>query len=221
MVGLVVASIVVIGLVVGTLIPWRLALALRARGDAQGAWALAGGAELLACATTVAAARGTPLIVDVRAFGRTWLRRLFPPAEPPPPPKRPAKITPARPLAERYARWARVVDPLDLLLFLTSERRRLAVRDLDASVSLGLADVALAGEIAGLLTLLSALGSPFGRLRHEIDWSGREHVEASLSLSLRFSPALLAWDTARFLARALWRARSARRSKGPVPAQRT
>jgi hypothetical protein len=221
MVGLCIAAMILAGLVVGTALPWRVGLALRARGDAKGAWALAGGAELFACAATVAGARGSPLIVDVRAFGRSLLRRLFPPAKPRPAPKKPAKPTKPRPLHERYARFARWIDPFDLLVFLTAERRRLSIRDLDASVRLGLADVALAGEIAGVLAVLSALGSPFGRLRHEIDWSGREHVECSLSLSLRFSPALLAWDTARFLVSSLRFKRRARAELVPTPSRRT
>lgn len=221
MVALLITGVVVTGLVVGTLIPWRLGLALRARGDAQGAWAVAGGAELLAFAATGAAARGTPMIVELRAFGRSLLRRLFPPDGPPPPPKAPAKPEPKVSLVERYRRLSRVADPVDLLIFLVSERRRLSVRDVEASVCLGLADAALAGEIAGVLMVISALSSPFGRLDHQIDWSGREHVEASLSLSLRFSPALLVWDTARFLARAQWQRRFPREIKGHVPAQRT
>ncbi len=217
MLGLLVVALLLAGLVVGTLVPWRLGLALRARGDAPGAWALAGGAELLAFALTLAAARGTPFLVDVRAFGRTLLRRAFPSPEPAAKPERPKKIEAARPLRERYARLSRHVDPLDLLLFLASERKRFAVRDLEGSVSLGLADVALAGQIAGLLAVLSALGSPFGRLRHEIDWSGREHLECSVSLSIRFSPLLLVLDTARFVVSSWSRKRGRRAASAPRP----
>jgi hypothetical protein len=188
------AVLAAIGLVTLALVamPWRVALALEAQGAPSGAWVLAGGAQLFGCAASVARARGTPVVIELRAFGRRLWSRTGPPAP------RPA----APPAKSRLTELVRRVDPIDLLLFLMDERRRVAVRDLDATVRLGLADVALAGEIAGVLAVLSALGSPFGRLRHEIDWTGREHLDASVSLSIRFSPALLVWDTLRFAARA-------------------
>jgi hypothetical protein len=186
---------VLVALVALAVVPWRVGLSLQAHGDPGGAWAIAGGAELLGCAASVAQARGTPLVLELRAFGRGVLCR---PLVAPPAPERPRPPRPGR-----LRNLARRVDPVDLAFFLAGERRRLAVRDLEASVELGLHDVALAGQVAGALAVLSALGSPFGRLRHAIDWSGPERLDAGLSCSLRFSPALLVWDTLRFAARSL------------------
>jgi hypothetical protein len=194
-----VAAVVTLGVLVavalGVTVPWRLALSVQAHGDPGGAWAVAGGAQLFACAASVAQARGTPLVVELRAFGRRVLLRKLGP--------RPAPKPAPAGGGDRLRRLARRVDPVELVLFLAGERRRVAVRDLDASVDLALHDVALAGQVAGALAVLSALGSPFGRLRHRIDWAGPEHLDASVSLSLRFSPALLACDTLRFAARSL------------------
>jgi hypothetical protein len=188
-----------------SLLPWRVGIAVEAQGDPSGAWALAGGAELFSCSASVARARGAPAVLELRAFGRRLVRRVLPPSS-----------EPSGKRSALYRRLARRIDPFDLLFFLVAETERLSVRDLEGSVHLGLRDVALAGQIAGLLAVASALAGPFGRLGHSIDWSGREHLDASVSLSLRFSPALLFWDTVRFAARAV---RPRRRPLGP-PAPR-
>lgn len=214
------AALVALGLIVAALVRWRIAFALSGRGDPTGSWALAGGVELSIFALTFGAARGTPLIVEGRAFGRTLIRRLVPSGKEPEPEKKPAPKKPEKPSSRGFPRF---LDPIDLLLFITAERRRIALRDLDASVSLGLHDVALAGQIAGMLSVISALLAPFGRLHHQIDWSGKEHLEGSLSLSIRFSPLLLAGDTIAFIFRSVFRRRRARdAAPAPLPApQRT
>jgi len=175
--------------------PWRLAIAVQARGEPDGHWALAGGAEVCGCSASLAAARGVPVVTDVRVLGRRVLR-----------PRR-SEGEETRPmlgsLRERWEGLGRWVDPADLSEFLVEEASRVSVEDVDGSVRLGLRDVALAGELAGVLAIASALAAPFGRLRHDIDWSGEERVEASLSFALRFSPARILADTARFALRSI------------------
>ena len=139
-------------------VPWRVGLSLQAHGDPGGAWAVAGGAQLLGCAASVAQARGAPLVLELRAFGRRVLFRALGAS--------PAPARPRPPRSDYLRRLARRVDPVDLAFFLAGERRRLAVRNLEGIVELGLHDVALAGQVAGALAVLSALGAPFGRLRH-------------------------------------------------------
>jgi hypothetical protein len=177
-------------------LPWRLSIALSARGAADGGWALAGGAQLAGLAATYSRARDVPGALGVHLLGRRVLQRQRKASTP-----GAAKAAPPRRARTRgLPRW---IDPIDLALFVVGERRRVAIRELDASVRLGLHDVALAGELSGLLAVLSALAAPFGRLRHEVDWSGDESLEASVSATLRFSPALLLWDTSRFVARSM------------------
>lgn len=201
----IVLAVVIAAILAVTAIPWRLELAAEARGEADGAWALAGGARLFALSASFARARGTPFVIEVRALRWLLMRRLLPSpgAAPPPAPDEPS-------LRARYDALARWVDPIDLLLFLVGETERVAIRDLEGTVRFGLADVALAGRIAGALAVISAIGSPFGRLRHEVDWSGAEHLDASFSLTFRFTPALIAWDTARFAVRSFQARRRAR-----------
>jgi hypothetical protein len=191
-----VAALAVAGLVALALavlaLPWRLTVALSARGVADGGWALAGGAQLAGLAATYSRARGVPGALGLHLLGRRVLprpRKALPPAAPPP-----------RAREGGLPRW---IDPIDLALFVLDERRRVAVRELDARVRLGLQDVALAGQLSGMLAILSALAAPLGRLRHEVDWSGDESLEASVSATLRFTPALLLWDTSRFVARSM------------------
>jgi hypothetical protein len=191
MVAYIAAAILAAGLI-AALLPWRLSIALSARGTPDGAWALAGGAQFAGVAATYTRARGVPASVGVRFLGVRVL------------PQRRAPRAPRRAPWRRLAGW---IDPLDVALFLVDEARHVTIRDLDATVRLGLSDVALAGEISGVLSVLSGLAAPFGRLRHEIDWSGREALEASVSASVCFAPALLLWDTGRFAARSLARRR--------------
>lgn len=202
----VVAAVAAIAVAVA--LPWRVSLALSARGAGDGGWALAGGAQLSAVAATYTRGRGVPGAVGVHVLGRrVWPRRgaadrakasAEESAEG-------AEQAEKKERAARRAgklRWPRWIDPIDLALFVAGERRRLALRELDGRVRLALADVALAGQLSGLLAIASGLCAPFGRLHHEVDWAGEEALEASVSAQLRFSPALIVWDTALFFMRA-------------------
>jgi hypothetical protein len=188
--------------------PWRLAIAMRAEGRPDGSWAVAGGVQGIGCSASVAAARGVEPVVDLRVLGR----RVFPDAAR----RRAGGAGPKRSLdgwRRGHRRLARWIDPLDLAAFLLEESRRIAVRDLEGSVRFGLHDVALAGEISGVLAAISALAAPFGRFDHEVDWTMREHLDASLSLTLRFTPAWIAWDCLRFVVRSI---RVLPRSRAPA-----
>lgn len=185
----------VVAVAVLVTVPWRPSFALEARGAPDGSWAVAGGIGLAGCSLSFARARSTPTLVALAIFGRTVVRRKLVAA--------PASTTAGPGALDRatgaYQRLERWVDPLELAIFLVDETGRVGVRDVEGHVEVGLADVALAGRIAGVLIAAAALLSPFGRLRHAIDWSGREHLDASVSLRLRFSPALLVFDGARFV----------------------
>src|SRR5262245_16733524 len=126
-------------------VPWRIKIAAQARGEPDGSWAAGGGAQLFVCSATAAQARGTPLVVEVRALGRSFVRRMFPSGAKELP-KKPEKQAPERTLGERWDALARWVDPIDLAIFLAGESGRVGIRDVDASVSFGLRDVDLAGR---------------------------------------------------------------------------
>lgn len=202
----VVAVAVVTALAVAVALPWRVSLALSARGAKGGGWALAGGAQLAAVAATYTRGRGVPGAVGVHVLGRrVWPRRgaaergAAIAAKEEQEEKKKDRSTEDRPSKLGWPRW---LDPIDLALFVAGERRRLALRELDGRVRLALADVALAGQLSGLLAIASGLVAPFGRLRHEVDWAGEEALEASVSAQIRFSPGLILWDTALFFIRA-------------------
>src|SRR4051812_20105741 len=88
-------------------VPWRIRIAAQARGEPDGSWALGGGAQTFACAATAARARGTPLVIEVRALGRKVVQRIFPsgaPSTPKPPEKQAPKST-LRQRWDRLSRW--------------------------------------------------------------------------------------------------------------------
>jgi hypothetical protein len=194
-------GVVLVALVAIAFASHSLALAVQGRGAPDGSWAVAGGAELTGLSVSFARARGTPLVLQLALLGRTILRRRgaqTPAKEPQQKPKR----EPGR-IARVFRRAASRFDPFDAALFVLDERRRISFRDVEGNVELGLADAALAGQISGILCVASATLSPYGRFTHRIDWSGEEHLDASLSLRVRFRPALLALDFLRFIVQTL------------------
>jgi hypothetical protein len=224
------AAVLVITLVAAALImftrPWRLSIALRAEGRPDGSWAIAGGVQGMRCSASVAAARGVEPVVDLRVLGRrVWSGRGGADVSANAAPRRSDERGKRRWLAayrDRGRRLGRWFDPISLAAFLLGESRRFAIRDLEGSVRFGLHDVALAGQISGALSALSALSAPFGRFDHEVDWSMNEHLDANLSLTIHFTPARLAWDFIRFAARSIKilpspRPRAALLSRDPAP----
>lgn len=169
-----------------------LSASVQGRGAPDGSWAIAGGASMAGLTITLAGARGVPFAIAVRLFGRTIVERKLAAIEAPKasPEERPSRIVAW--LKRRIDLWA-------LAVFLFEELRLIHIKELDAEVELGLHDAALAGQIAGGLAVISALVSPLGALRYNVDWSGKERLAVSGSIAIAISPARIAWDTGRFV----------------------
>src|SRR5215218_2512172 len=93
----IVLALALAAMVLFTAVPWRIKIAAQVRGEPDGSWALGGGAQMFACAATAAQARGTPLVLEVRALGRTVVRRIRQPGAP----ETPEKEAPKGSLGER------------------------------------------------------------------------------------------------------------------------
>lgn len=169
-----------------------LSASVQGRGAPDGSWAIAGGASMAGLTITLAGARGVPFAIAVRLFGRTIVERKLAAIE--------APKAPSKERASRLAAWLkRRIDPWSLAVFLFEELLLIQVKELDAEVELGLHDAALAGQIAGGLAVISALVSPLGALRYNVDWSGKERLAVSGSIAIAISPARIVWDTGRFV----------------------
>lgn len=199
--------------VVLLLVPVRLHLSLRGRGDPSGAWAIAGGAQVGPLALSSVAARGVTPTVGAHLLGkRLWQRELAPGEA-----EEGGEVERARRLArqqkERYQKLERWFDPLDLAFFLVSERRRIRVEQFDLDVDYSFEDIALTGKtLAALYLLGGALPPPFV-IRPRPSWDTVDRADLAVTVKIRLRPGLVLVDTAWFVVRRvkLRRRRSAAR----------
>jgi hypothetical protein len=194
-----VALLVALGiLLLSLLLPLRVELSLRARGDPSGAWAVAGGVEITVVALSGVAARGVPASVAAHLLGKQiWSRRLSELGAKP--------DTDERGFVDkqkaRYAELERWFDPVDLALFALGERRRFRIEKLDIDVDFSFADVATTGKmLAGLYALSGALPPPIA-IRPRPSWDSVDRAEVALSGRIRLMPGLLLVDLGLFVVR--------------------
>lgn len=160
-------------------------VALEARGHRSGHWALAGGIASLGLALTVVVARDRALVIAVRIRNRAvWSRDSSKPRQP----KR-AKERVGVPWRSR-GRWAGAA-----LDFVWRIAQRIGIRRVDAGIELALDDVAVAAWIEGALSVVSALVSRVGHLRHDVRFAPEEHLGVELAVDVDFRPIHIVWDT--------------------------
>lgn len=196
-----VLALVLVGL---TLLPVRLRFSLQARGEPNGFWALAGGAQVGPVAASGIAAKGVPAHINVHAFGKKlWHKQLAELLQENPgdqAPEEPEEAPPAR-VSERYRKLERWLDPTDLLLFLVHERRRIEIEPTEIELEYGFRDIALTGKTLGAIFALTPL-LPAPIVIHQIPhWESSDRAAFAGSGSIRVWPGLLIVDAAWYLIR--------------------
>ena len=190
-----------VSLLVLLVLPVRLNLSAQARGDPSGAWALAGAGQLGPLVTSAIAAHGVPGRIELRLLGRAIWRfpRVEDGKEPPSLRKRSEQ---AKKRAEgRYRRLERFFDPLELLMFLLRERRRLRVERCELEADYSFADIATTGKLmAALYALDGALPPPFV-LRQRVSWESVDRVKLGFSGRIKLWPGLLLVESGLFVVR--------------------
>ncbi len=180
-------------LLVVMLYPLRLDVSGRARGLADGSWAVGGGASLLGISVALSWARGAAPRVSVVVLGHKLKlepRRAKPKPEPEPQrEKRPAR-----------GRWRRV-DPVGLALKLLDERKHLRVRYLLLDLSYGFRDPLLTGRLVGAIAALAAVLPQPIEVRQAPRWDFEDGWEAVLDGRVIVRPWLIALDTGAYVAR--------------------
>lgn len=165
----------------------RVEFNARGRGEADGAWVVAGALAVGPLSFSGVAARGTPLRVELH-WGRWRWPLLRPGARPKPKPTEAEAAT--KPSANRWGS-ALGLGPLELAELALREGRYLSWERLLLDVTYGFNDVALTGRVAGALYALSgALPAKFV-IRQQPIWAASERWDASIDGSLRLWPGLV------------------------------
>ena len=180
--------------------PLRVVLDLQGRGEPQGVWAAAGGLQVGPLAASGVAARGTPAVLQVHVFGRCWLtKRARAPRddgrekEPEPSGIEQAKQALQR-VGDGYRRCERWFDPLDLLLFLVRERRRIRPRRLEMDLEYAFEDPMLTGQLLAAVSLLGSVLPDSIVLRSKHSWELVDRMQLGIRGEIRVWPVLAALD---------------------------
>jgi len=178
--------------------PLRLEVSGRARGEPDGAWAVAGGVSLAALSFAFVWARGVKPRLTASIFGRklaletNWAARL-------------SRPVPKRVKAASGRAWARL-DPLDLGLKLLEERRHVRLRRFIIAAEYGFRDPLLTGRLVGALAMLSAVLPAPIEIRQAPRWDFEDGWEITLDGRAWVRPWLMLLDVSVYVVRRLvWR----------------
>ena len=173
--------------------PLRLDVSLRARGMADGGWAVAGGLSLPMASVAFVWGRGVDPRLSLLLFGRKlswkpeWSRRMTRPV-------------PKRVKAASQRAWARV-DPFNLALQILEERRHLRLRYLVIDLGYGFRDPLLTGRLVGALSMLSAVLPAKVELRQSPRWDFEDGWEVTVDGRAIMKPWLMLLDVAAYVVR--------------------
>ena len=173
--------------------PLRLEVSGRARGEADGSWAVACGVSVSVLSLAMVWARGSSPQVSLLLFGHKlrwqphWGRTL-------------ARPVPRRVKAASSRAWSRV-DPLGLGLKLLEERRHVRVRRLAVDLSYGFRDPLLTGRLVGALYALAAVLPPPIEVRQAPRWDFEDGWEVALDARAVAKPWLMLLDVLAYVVR--------------------
>ena len=185
---------VAVALVVLVLLPVRVRLALEARGDPDGAWALAGGARAGPMTASIAMAAGAPRRLELRVLGkRVWSSTPAPEAS--------GKGAAGPTTGSSRRRSRRPLDPVDVLAFALDERRRVRVERVRVECRYSFADAGRTGRVLASLATLSGALPATVELAHEPSWELVDRAALTVTGALRLRLGLLTVDTIRWLVR--------------------
>jgi hypothetical protein len=173
-------------------------VSIRGRGGAEGTWALAGGLQLGPVSLSGAAARGVPTSLQIQAGPwRPWQRtlRALLRGKQQPEPGQVAEATDVfRNLARGYRAVERWFDPIDVVVFLVGERRRIRVRRLELDLDFSFDDILLTGRLLAAIYVLKSVLPPQFVIRHRHCWQSVDRLEGGLQAEVEIWPVLGAID---------------------------
>ena len=175
--------------------PFRLSLSLQARGGADGNFAAAGGAQIGPVTATVVVARGVPLNVGVRVFGRALKTSAKAPKPKPEEPSEP------RPTPRWLQNLRSKLELSEVIDYVFGKHRWIGLDWLDLGFDYSSRNVALTGQILAVLCTVSVLLPAKVTLRHNPSWELVDRASVSVDGRFRLRPGLFVCDTLWFLMR--------------------
>lgn len=207
--GWLIAALVVLAVALGLVfVPLRIRLNLQGRGEPDGFWALAGGAELGPLAGSGLGARGVEPLVQLHVFGRrVWKRTLRELLARTPKAEETGESTKEK--VERaldkaksgYERLERRLDPLDLALFMVRERRRVRVERLVIELEYSFADITTTGKLLGAIYAFGAILPAEVEIYQSPSWEDVDRGAFTGSGTIKVWPGLLLVDAGWYLIR--------------------
>ena len=172
--------------------PLRLDVSGRARGEADGRFAAAGGASLAFLSVAFVWARGSRPALTLHLFGHKLRfrpgRRRRPPGEP---------ATAKQDAADVWGR----IDPVKLLVKLVSERRHLRLRYLVLDLDYGFRDPMLTGRLVGAIYALSGVLPAPIEIRQRPRWDFEDSWEVALDARAFVKPWLVLLEMGAYVVR--------------------
>jgi hypothetical protein len=154
---------------------------------------VAGGGALSVVSVAFVVARGAPVQLTCRIFGKKlkleprWTSKL-------------SRPVPKRAQAAARRAWARV-DPLDLGIQLLEERRHVRLRHLTIDTTYGFRDPILTGRFVAALSLLSAVLPPPVKLYQTPRWDFEDGWDVAVDGRAVIRPWLMLLDVAAYVLR--------------------
>jgi len=197
---IVVAALVLAAAILAVLLPLRIRVTTKGRGQFGDTWVIAGGLELFLMTVSFAAAHAAPSMVQVHVAGRrVWIRRggtQRPPAGPPMSLER---------LVEKAERaWAELNKRFDrdqLWRYVIGLRRYVRLKHCRGHLVYATPDVAVTGMLSGALYFVAGLLSPLGTFAVTPEWEDVLRVQGDIDIAVKVWPVRAAADIAWFVTR--------------------
>lgn len=196
---IVVAVLGAVAALLAVLLPVRVRMTSKGRGQFGDTWVIAGGLELLLVTVSFVAAHAAPSMVQVHVAGRrVWVRRGTA-REPSGPPMTLERIVEK---AERaWAELNRRFDREQLGRFVIGLRRHVRLQHCRGQLVYATPDVAVTGMLSGALYFVAGLLSPLGSFAVTPEWEDVLRVQGDIDIAVKVWPVRAAADIAWFVAK--------------------
>jgi hypothetical protein len=198
-VALVIAAVFGLIAFLAVIMPVRLRLTLKGRGQFGDTWVVAGGLECLGFTVTVAAAHAAQGMLQVHLFNRRLLLRRSRPIESTEQDTRPSQTMQS--IMDWRATLEKRFDRDLLLRFVLGLRQHASIKSFNGHFKYCTPNVAWTGMLSGVLYAIAGLVSPVGQFVIIPEWDDYARAEGDVDMVVRLWPGKAAVAIAWFVTR--------------------